>query len=215
VPAVLLVRHAQASFGSADYDVLSEVGERQVGAVRAAVEARGVSVDRLVCGSLRRQLDTARAWSSAGADPVVDERWNEYDSAAVIAAHGSVPASMEQHDAGPALDSRAFQQVLDEALHGWLASPGFASFRDGAVDALHEVAASLGSGETAVVVTSGGVIAAVCAAVMGLPDAAFVAFNRVAVNGAITKLVSGRSGTTLVSFNEHSFLEPEGLVTYR
>ncbi len=46
---------------------------------------------------------------------------------------------------------------------------------------------------------------------------AFVAFNRVTANTGVTKVVHGRSGTTLVSFNEHAHRERDGrsLVTYR
>jgi hypothetical protein len=63
--------------------------------------------------------------------------------------------------------------------------------------------------------TSGGVIAALCVGLLGVAPAAFVALNRVTVNAGVTKVVRGRGGTTLVSFNEHAHLEPDGLVTYR
>lgn len=224
MPSVLLVRHAQASFGAADYDVLSDRGEQQVEALGAVFEERGTRVDRLLSGSLRRQRDSAKPWLAGGRELEVDPRWDEYDSAGVLGAHGSVPASLEQAPGGdaPAVSSREFQTVLDEALRGWIAAGAegaagedWPAFRSRAVAALDELVATLGSGETAVVVTSGGPIAALCVALLGLPDEAFVAFNRVAINGAITKLVSGRSGTTLVSFNEHAHLEPAGLVTYR
>jgi hypothetical protein len=41
-----------------------------------------------------------------------------------------------------------------------------------------------------------------------------VALNRVAVNGAVTKLSVGRSGSTLLTFSEHPYLGGEHL-TYR
>lgn len=63
--------------------------------------------------------------------------------------------------------------------------------------------------------TSGGVISALAARLLGLPDSAMVAFNHVVVNATITKVVSGRRGVSLVSFNEHGHLEPDHLVTYR
>jgi hypothetical protein len=68
-----------------------------------------------------------------------------------------------------------------------------------------------------VVFTSGGVIGALAARCLGDPDCGFVALNRVTCNGGITKLVTGRSGLTLVSFNEHAHLEGDGCVplTYR
>jgi broad specificity phosphatase PhoE len=77
------------------------------------------------------------------------------------------------------------------------------------------VASGLGSGETALVATSGGVIAAVAVLLLGAPHLQFLAFNRVTANGGLTKIVIGRSGTTLVSFNEHDHLDRAGVVTYR
>jgi putative intracellular protease/amidase len=64
------------------------------------------------------------------------------------------------------------------------------------------------------VFTSGGVIAAVCAGLLGLGAEGVVALNRVTVNGAITKLVAGSAGTSLLTFNEHGHLDA-GAVTYR
>jgi hypothetical protein len=65
--------------------------------------------------------------------------------------------------------------------------------------------------------TSAGVIAAMCCDVLRLPAEALLRFNRVMVNGGITKFASGRSGISFVSFNEHSYLERAGdtLVTLR
>ena len=74
--------------------------------------------------------------------------------------------------------------------------------------------AGLDSGQDAVVFTSAGVIAAVCAELLGSGAPGLVALNRVAVNGAITKLAAGRSGLALLTFNEHSHLEGADL-TYR
>jgi hypothetical protein len=67
------------------------------------------------------------------------------------------------------------------------------------------------------VFTSGGVIAATATMLWELPEQALITLNRVAVNTAITKIVTGRSGVTLVSFNEHGHLEhgAEPLVSYR
>jgi hypothetical protein len=52
---------------------------------------------------------------------------------------------------------------------------------------------------------------------LGEPAHCFVPLNRVQVNTGISKLAVGRSGTTLVSFNDHGHLEDvdPALVTYR
>jgi broad specificity phosphatase PhoE len=222
MPAILLVRHAQGSFGTDDYDVLSETGARQAEALHAGLAERGVRVDRLVSGSLRRQLDTLKPWTDAGVEVEVDARWDEYDNEDVLGAYAEVPASPEHHGDGPMMTSREFQAVIDPALTAWVEAGAeggsrvpWPAFRERVIAALRDLAGSLGSGQTAVVCTSGGPIGAVCAALLGVPDTALVAFNRVTVNAAITKVAIGRGGTTLVSFNEHAHLEPDGLVTYR
>ncbi len=227
VPTVLLVRHAQGSFGGADYDVLSDRGREQARALADDLERRGVRIDRVVSGSLARQRDTAEpvaAW--LGTEPVVDARWNEYATDTILTHHSQTDAREQRGPDGttPVISSREFQALLEEALLGWIGAgdggpsdepyPRFAARVEAA---LRELAGGLGSGETALVCTSGGPLAAVCVGLLGVPPQAFVAFNRVTVNTGITRVVSGRGGTTLVSFNEHAHLERAGasLVTYR
>src|ERR1700722_6504263 len=122
MPSVLLIRHGQASFGATDYDVLSDLGERQAAAVHAEVVRRGVVGARLVAGDLHRQLDTALPWTERGGELEIDPRWNEYDSADVLRAHSPVDASLEQPvgASGEALGTREFQGLLDVALLAWI-----------------------------------------------------------------------------------------------
>lgn len=100
-------------------------------------------------------------------------------------------------------------------LYGADCLAGRLGFCERLAGALGDLVSSLASGQTAVVFTSGGVIAACCVRALGVPDDAFVALNRVMVKGGVTTFASGRHGTTLVSFNEHAHLGPGGLVTYR
>ena len=117
--------------------------------------------------------------------------------------------------------SRDLQGLLDSALLAWVehgGAPdqpdGWPAFAGGAADALHELLDGLEKGSDAVVFTSGGVIAAVCASLLGLGAESVVALNRVTVNGAITKLVAGSTGPSLLTFNEHAHLAADA-VTYR
>jgi len=224
MPSVLLIRHGQASFGATDYDVLSDLGERQAAAVHAEIVRRGVVGRRLVAGDLHRQLDTALPFIEREGELEIDARWNEYDSADVLAAHSPADASLERPVGAGAevLGTREFQSLLDHALLAWIdagadsiAREPWPAFQGRCRAALTTLVAGLGAGETAIVFTSGGVISALAARLLGLPDSAMVAFNHVVVNAAITKLVSGRRGLSLVSFNEHGHLEQEHLVTYR
>ena len=69
----------------------------------------------------------------------------------------------------------------------------------------------LESGSAAVVVTSGGVIAHLCARLLGAADDTRFVLGQVVVNGSVTVLSHGRSRTRVVAFNEHAhLLSPDG-----
>jgi broad specificity phosphatase PhoE len=213
MPVLHLVRHGQASFGSDDYDRLSDLGRTQAEAVGSELARRGLRDPVAVCGTLRRQRDTAAiALAAAGLDvaPRVDGRWNEYDMVEIVKQH--LPAGTPPSDGS----SRDFQRLLDLALTGWAGADdgGWQAWAGGATAALAELAGSLGRGRDGVVFTSGGVLAAVSAELLGAPPASMVRLNRVAVNAAVTTVLVGGSGTTLLSFNDHAFLE-RALVTFR
>ena len=61
VGQLLLVRHGQASWGSEDYDVLSETGWEQSRLLGKALAARGIVPDVAVQGGMRRHRETAEA----------------------------------------------------------------------------------------------------------------------------------------------------------
>ena len=220
MPVIHLVRHGQASFGGADYDVLSPTGRQQAAVVGAALGARCPRPASLVCGTLSRQRETAAlAAASAGWTGAVtgDGRWNEYDHLDILGAHAARAGATS-----PAF-AEGVQQILEAALTGWVESgttEGYAetwpSFTGRVRLALAEVVGELDRGDAAVVFTSAGVVAAICADLLGLPPAGFLAVNRVQANASVTTVVHGRSGTSLLTFNEHAHLAVSTVpVTYR
>ena len=215
MPVVLLVRHGQASFGAEDYDVLSDVGREQSRVVGAELARRVLRSPVAACGTLLRQRDTAEiAMSIAGFDTAlsVDPRWDEYDHLDLLKRYVAEDAA---HDG----TSKGVQVLLDQALAAWVTDPDgdWDDFSGGAAAALSSLVESLAPGQDAVVFTSGGVIAAVASSLLGVGSAGVVALNRVTMNGAITKLVVGSGGTSLVAFNDHAHFEGDRreLVTYR
>ena len=94
------------------------------------------------------------------------------------------------------------------------------AFRARVTSSLADVCAQAGPGGTAVVVTSGGPIAAACAALVhpDADDATFgrlwSRFNTTIVNSSFTRVVVGSTGARILTFNEHPHLEGEHL-TYR
>lgn len=215
---LLLVRHGQASFGADDYDVLSPIGWEQGRLLGRHLAELAPSV--LLRGSMRRHRETldaaieAAGWQS---EIVEDDRWDEFDHLAVVAAYPDLPTGQ--------LDRRAFQAAFEQATGRWSAgahdddyAESFAAFRERTLAAMTEAAGRAGSGETVVVVTSGGVVAALCAALIGIDEASYAAawqrFNTVCVNSGVTRVVVGSTGPRLLTFNEHGHLGPE-VLTYR
>jgi broad specificity phosphatase PhoE len=215
VGVILLVRHGQASFGSADYDVLSPLGERQARCLGAALTARGLRPGAVVSGSMRRQLSSATALAGeAGWDlePSVDAAWDEFELS------GLVPPTAAGHQPR---DREAFQDALEAGMHRWAGSVGaphtgesFADFAARTESALRSAAERQPRGTTALVVTSAGVIGWLAASLLGAGVEQWVRLNRVCVNTGVTTLVAGRRGISLVAFNDHSHLGPQE-VTYR
>ncbi|KUP97790.1 histidine phosphatase family protein [Thermobifida cellulosilytica] len=216
MPVIYLVRHGQASFGADDYDVLSDLGRRQAEVVGAELARRGLRSPLVVCGTLQRQRETAEILMKAAGlpgRPRTDARWNEYDHVALVERYGGASG------AGP-VDSRVMQVLLDRALRAWIeddAEDGWRRFAAQVAGALDALVADLGPGRDAVVVTSGGVLAALCAGLLSAPAEGVVALNRVAVNAAVTTLAAGGSGVSLLAFNDHAHFSGERreLLTYR
>jgi broad specificity phosphatase PhoE len=219
MPLICLVRHGQASFGAHDYDVLSDLGREQARAVGRELARRELRDPHIISGSLTRQRDTARLLADAAGftEPLCeDPRWNEFDHVAVLRRYPDpgLPRTVA--------DSRAVQDVLDRALRSWMedtddTATGWAAFSNNAATALTELSATLGKGRDAVVVTSGGVLAGLCGTLLSIPPAGLIALNRVTVNASVTTLVSGASGTNLLTFNDHAHFtgEQQHLRTYR
>jgi broad specificity phosphatase PhoE len=215
---VLLVRHAQASFGAEDYDVLSEAGVEQSRVLGRALAAQGLEPTAMLHGAMRRQRDTVVAMTEAAGwsvPPGLDEGWDEFDHLGVVARLG-VPTDLD--------DRRAFQRTFEDATARWYGGahdddypeswPEFAERVRGALDR-----GSARDGVT-VVVTSGGPIAVACASLVSPGTTPrelasyWALFNTVTVNAGITRVLEGSTGRRLLSFNEHSHL-PRELVTYR
>jgi len=215
VGAILLVRHGQASFGGADYDVLSPLGEQQARCLGAALAARGVRPALVVSGSMRRQLSSAAALAGAAGwdlEPSVDAGWNEFELTGLVP-----PTSAGQQPR----DREAFQDALEVGMHRWAGVVGapptgesFADFTGRAEAALRAVVTGQPRGAATVVVTSAGVIGWLGATLLGAGVEQWIRLNRVCVNTGVTTLVAGRRGISLVAFNDHSHLSPPE-ISYR
>lgn len=218
---VLLVRHGQASFESDDYDRLSPRGHEQSRIIGRRLHDLG-PVTRVVHGSLRRQIQTAEeALPHLGAEVTraEDGRFDEYSGDDLLRPLAAVGCTGADED-----PRRAFQARLEQAIERWTGGEHDGDYRESYADfharvraGFDEVLNGLGRSQTVAVFTSGGVISALCAQWLGADARGWAALNRVGVNTGLTKFVHGRSGTNLLTVNDHAHLEGEApeLLTYR
>lgn len=226
---LLLVRHGQASFGAKDYDALSDVGHEQSRVLGRALSARGIRPAVVVRGGMRRHEETvAGIVEGLGADlPThVDDGWDEFDFQHVVEVHKPHYRSrtVMMADLARTLKPReAFQRVFEEATLRWTGGEydadyheSFPAFRSRVTDGLRRTADLAPDRGTVLVVSSGGPIGLVAAQLLAGDSSLWPQLNKVAVNTAVTKVLNGRSGLTLSTYNEHGHLEHDRtLVTYR
>ena len=229
-----LVRHGQASFGKRDYDALSELGHEQSRLLGRALAVREIVPDVVIRGELRRHRETAdgilAGLADAGVDqavPVeVDAGWDEFDFQHVVEVHKPLYRSRTVMIADLAR-SRAprqkFQEIFEDATARWTGGGSDGDYREsfpaftGRIQAaLLAAAARTPDKGTALVVTSGGPIGLAASHLLAGDASLWVPLNKVAVNTAVTKVINGRSGLTLSSYNDHSHVEHDRrLLTYR
>jgi broad specificity phosphatase PhoE len=220
---LVLVRHAQASFGAEDYDKLSELGWRQSRWLGEYFAERGAAFDCVVLGSLRRHAQTlagiaegmGRTFSAEE-----DARLNEYDSHGLLRAFGVAPGGKRELPQGG--DRRAHFRILREALYAWTdgtlegaAHEPFTEFRGRVLEALASLRAR--PARRVLVVSSGGPIATILAEVLGMPLRGVVDLNLQTRNTGITELQAGTTRIQFVSFNNVPHLDrPDrpGTLTY-
>lgn len=234
-----LIRHAQASFGSEDYDQLSELGRRQARALGGHIRQHGMPLDVLVSGSLRRHVDTTaeinEALGARAPATLVEDAFNEYDHVGVI--HAYLPLFMQSigdprglKEADIISDHKLFEFAFRFMIKAWMdhlphEHQGLEDWRDfckrvveglNGLLAAHEPKARIG------IVTSGGSIAAVLRAVLGLSNKRTLSMNWSIYNASVTQLYYGRSlsheDALLLGFNNVAHLESLGgreFITFR
>jgi broad specificity phosphatase PhoE len=216
-----LVRHGQASFGSADYDQLSDLGRRQCAQLGACLHGRGLQFDGVLRGTLVRHRQSLEAIASALPSLPAAIEWpglNEYDPAAVVQ---TVHAGPLDAAATPEAYRQHFR-LLREGLAQWMAGqvqpqgmPTWPDFVTGVSSALDHVRTRF-SGNV-LLVSSGGPIATAVAHVLGAPPSAVIELNLRIRNSALTEFAFTPKRQVLLSFNTLPHLDhPDraGWMTY-
>ncbi|GMV30547.1 MAG: fructose 2,6-bisphosphatase [Rhodanobacteraceae bacterium] len=199
---LLLIRHAQASFGTDDYDRLSDRGLRQAKLLAGWLAAQPeIEFTHVVSGTLRRHRETLQALEAAAhavdrplPAAVTDADWNEFDHESLLrgyAVHASHDPDLIALREGfepariQALIGRAFQAWSDGALDAFMPET-LQSFRDRVRRAHDRAEAGAGSG-TALVISSGGVISRCAQALLALDEAETIRRNLSLANSGIVE----------------------------
>ena len=228
-----LVRHGQASFGAADYDKLSTLGEEQSRRLGRWLKRCGIVPDAVASGTMKRQIGTAELTLAESGGPAPDtwlslDGLGEYDHETVVARFRpdyADKAAMNADLARSPHPRRAFHAMYVQAVARWTggahdsdyAEP-WTAFRQRVLGGLHRLA-TLEAGSVWAF-TSGGPITAICQHLLGLPDETAFTLNWPLVNAGVTRLRFNRAdgNVTLATFNGHPHLDETGdagLVTYR
>ncbi len=206
-----LVRHGQASFGAADYDKLSELGQRQSVRLGDYFRQAGLSFDAVLTGTLRRHLQTYAAIREGGAFDMEAQQWpglNEFDSEAVIAT--VYPHKLEKPDT-PELYRHHFRLLRDgltQWMNGVVSPKGMPSYREfqlGITSALDHVRKNYDG--NVLLVSSGGPIATAIGHVLGTTPETTIELNMRMRNSAVTEFAFNAKRHSLVTFNTLPHLE--------
>lgn len=229
-----LIRHGQASFGSENYDQLSQTGWRQ-GRVTGRFLNKTLVPGMTFMGELQRHRETAdaiaEAFAGAFPKPHIDGAFDEFDHLEVIQRHRPSWADPQQMQAELAREQaprKAFQKTFAAAVNRWVSGKHDHEYREtwaqfsarvwGGVE--NAVAKSEGAGDL-VIVTSGGPVSVVVQKLLGLSDSQALGLNAVLANAGVTRMLFSGSGDSsrksLAAFNSIAHLEMESpdLVTYR
>jgi broad specificity phosphatase PhoE len=164
---ITMVRHGQAQTGAKDeasYDKLSDLGHQQAGWLGEHWAKMG-GFDRVVSGTMRRQIETGRSMALDSVTYDQDARLNEMDYfglAAFLEQNTSLPVPTTQEE---------FQTHVRDVLGAWSRAEvgdeleSYAHFRGRILACVREIAAQ---DERTVIVSSTGVIATLMAVALDL-----------------------------------------------
>ena len=229
--ALYFIRHGQASFGAADYDQLSQLGERQSIALGGGLRQRKVAFDAVVTGSMRRHIQTSQHCCAAlglTVAPLIMAEFNEYNHHEVLVAQRPEfvdDTALAQWLASTENPHKAFQQEFERAVNRWSSgeydheySESWEQFRQRCESGLLQIRKLSEHYKSIAVFTSGGPIASLTGYCLGLDDTKVAELSWSVINASLTCFLSNNNKLSLRFFNDYSHLEYaqiQSMVSYR
>ena len=242
--AIYLIRHGQASFGSADYDKLSDKGHQQALMLGKYWRFRK-SPGKLYCGDLLRHNQTHAGFIqglNAAAMPVISHSgFNEFDHIDILNnyhANWQDFAKISQEINQQSTANKSFQIEFSQAMSRWVFGnkneeyqESWPTFKARCIRALQDVISQelqfRQQGNNPVnepeksndilIFTSAGTISVLVQHILKLSDQQTLAVNQQIRNTSVTKLLFSEEKLSVDYLNNYSHLEQAGdsWVTFR
>lgn len=236
---LLVIRHGQARLFTDNYDRLSELGVHQAERLGEWFVQRGVVLDEMYAGTLKRQQETASAVSrviqAAGvAVPELKtlEGLNEYPADEIMRqlipelrdSDSEIDRLAKEYDKADDYDTRyrSLHQLLTMIMQRWIRGDydrgdsllTWKEFSGAVRKALAEAMKTTGSGKTVALFTSGGPIGISVQTALGAPDLQAAELNWRVYNCSVTRFTFSGDRVSLDAFNETAHL-PQDMLTFR
>jgi broad specificity phosphatase PhoE len=242
--AIYLIRHGQASFGSADYDQLSIKGQQQAKLLGQYWCSRATP-SKFYCGDLLRHSQTLSSFSDkykGGPTPtVIHSGFNEFDHVDILSNyHAQWQDLAKQNEQTSPLEdpNKLFQKVFSQALSRWLSGDNdhdyietWKQFKARCIRALYDIIeqelaqkrkfktqdSETNKSKDILVFTSGGTISVLIQHILKLDDQQALDINQQVRNTSVTKLLFSERMLSVDYLNNYSHLEQAGddWVTFR
>ena len=242
--AIYLIRHGQASFGSADYDQLSEKGSKQGVILGEAWRSRAVP-SKFYSGDLLRHGQTLKCFTEGyqgeETSTIIHSGFNEFDHIDILTnydAQWQNFSKMIKKTNKSNQPEKFFQNEFAKALVRWVTADkdheykeSWPQFKKRCLRALQDVidqetannrkaAVGLNNAKKSkdiLVFTSGGTISVIVQHILQLSDKHALQINQQSRNTGVTKLLFSKNMLSVDYLNNYSHLEQAGddWVTFR
>ncbi len=215
-----LIRHAQASFGAANYDKLSPLGHEQSRELGRALKAQGVAPSAFWVGTLTRHRETLEGileGMEIEATPQIHAGFDEFDFTALLnAKYAGQPAPENMHT-----ERKSHFRTLRETVLEWeqdaIPNPPetWADFTTRTSDALKS--AMNPTHAQTIAISSGGAMGRIISQVLDCGPGQQVKLQLQTKNCSVTRFIYSAKACYLHGFNETPHINAanqERLMTY-
>ncbi len=237
---LICIRHAQASFGAADYDQLSELGYEQSAHLGDYMAGEAIAIDKIYIGPLKRHRQTyetvRKSYQDQGQslpDPEVlsglaEHRGPEILRAAMPQLIDTYPEVKGWHDDTvnhPERKIRNHFRVFNFFMMRWATDnidfdlsvehQDWQTFKKEVTGALQTIISADSRGVTAAAFTSGGTISAIMGYALEMQDdARIIEMNDSVINTSMSEFKYSEGRMSLHRFNLTPHLKKKELITY-